>query len=651
MLRYMRTFGILVLAFAVTLGPVAPAFAQDPAQGQTQTQNQTQPPPPPPKKISDEAPREYSHGVSAFPNVLAPYKPLHIDNPNLTNSSNLMQFIKDGKLMIGVQDAIALALENNLDISVQRYNPWISDTNILSALAGPTGSFDPHFALNSGVQHQTQPVNNPFTTGAGAGLSALTSHLFFSNYSYIQGFETGSQLTVTMNNSRLTSGGSNLFNPSLSSSLTVNVQQQLLSGFGILPNTRFIKIAKNNQRISEYQFQAQVILTVTTAQNDYWELVFARQNVAVQETAVKQANTLYEDNQKQVKIGTMAPLDVVQSQANLAAAESALINAQTAVLLQQTQFLSLLTKNPLAPELKGLEIIPTDSTYIPVEMENQPLDQAVREALTNRPEYKQLQISLESDDISVRANRNLMLPSLTLNAQYGWAGLAGNRTLAGGVIPGSFTANLNSPIVNAAGTPVPNQFTAIPVTSPSTVSMTGLSDALYQLVTSQFPSYVVSFNLTIPIRNRVQQAATIASELIQRQDQVRLQQEQSVIAVDVHNAQIQFTQARAALTSAVQQRVLEEKTLDAENKKLQLGASTPYQVVLIQRDLATAASNEVRAQVNLVEAKVALDKAMGRTLQANNIQTAENKSGGPARETLIPGTHADGSIVIDNPRN
>jgi outer membrane protein len=346
----------------------------------------------------------------------------------------------------------------------------------------------------------------------------------------------------------------------------------------------------------------------------------------------------------------MAPLDVVQSQANLAAAESSLINAQTAVLLQQTQFLSLLTKNPLAPELKGVEIIPIDTTYIPAEMENMPLDQAVRDALSNRPEYKESQINLESDDINVRANRNAMLPQLTLNLQYGWTGLAGNKTISGGVIPGLFTANLNSPIVNAAGTPLPGQFTAVPVSNPSTVSMTGLSDALYQLVTSQFPSYVASINLVVPIRNRVEQASNAAGLLVQRQDQVKLQQEQNVIAVDVHNAQIQFTQARAALVSAVQQRVLEEKTLDAENKKLQLGASTPYQVVLIQRDLATAASNEVRAQVNLVEAKVNFDRAMGRTLQANNIQTAENKNNAPARDTLIPGTHADGSIVIDNPR-
>ncbi len=646
MLRYIRTFGILVLATAVTFGPVAPAFAQSPQQGQ----NQTQPPPPDPKKISDQAPKEYTKGVSAFPNVLAPYTPMHIDNPDLRNSSRLAQFIKDGKLMIGVQDAIALALENNLDIAVQRYNPWISDTSILSALAGPTGSFDPHFTLSSGIQHQVQPVNNPFLTGSGSGLSSLTSHNFFSNYNYVQGFETGTQLTVTMNNSRLTSQASNNFNPSLQSSLSVNVQQQLLSGFGILPNTKFIKIARNNQRVSEYAFQLQVILTVTTAQNDYWELVFARQNVAVQETAVKQASTLYEDNQKQVKIGTMAPLDVVQSQANLAAAESSLINAQTAVLLQQTQFLSLLTKNPLAPELKGVEIIPIDTTYIPAEMENMPLDQAVRDALSNRPEYKESQINLESDDINVRANRNAMLPQLTLNLQYGWTGLAGNKTISGGVIPGLFTANLNSPIVNAAGTPLPGQFTAVPVSNPSTVSMTGLSDALYQLVTSQFPSYVASINLVVPIRNRVEQASNAAGLLVQRQDQVKLQQEQNVIAVDVHNAQIQFTQARAALVSAVQQRVLEEKTLDAENKKLQLGASTPYQVVLIQRDLATAASNEVRAQVNLVEAKVNFDRAMGRTLQANNIQTAENKNNAPARDTLIPGTHADGSIVIDNPR-
>jgi outer membrane protein TolC len=200
------------------------------------------------------------------------------------------------------------------------------------------------------------------------------------------------------------------FNPSVQSSLTVQVQQALLNGFGVLPNTRFIRIARNNRSISDLQFQQLVITTVTNVQNDYWNYVFAIQSIVAAEESLKLANDLYENNKKQAEIGTMAPLDVTTAKAQVASANTAVIQAQTARRQSEVVLLSVITKNPLSGGLSNLEIVPTDNTFIPNVVEDIPLDQAVREALTNRPDYKQFQISFESDDINIRESRNAQLP-------------------------------------------------------------------------------------------------------------------------------------------------------------------------------------------------------------------------------------------------
>lgn len=657
MFRYIRTFGVLALMFAVTLAPVAPAFAQSQGQALPPAKDPTQgqpPPPAQPKKVDDQGRREYTHGNPAFPNLLAPYTPLHIADPDLKNTAHLQQFMKDGKLYLSVQDVVALALENDLDIAVQSYAPWIADTNILSAASGvgTRYSFDPTLTLASGVSHSNLPVSNPFTV-TNSGVSAFTSHSINGNLTYAQGFDTGTQLTITQNNSRTsTSANSTTFNPQVQSSMTVQVTQQLLNGFGRLPNTRFIKVARNNQKISDLAFKQQIITSVTQVQIQYWELVFAIQNVTVAQHAVDLATRLYSDNKKQVEIGTLAPLDVTNAQAQVSTANQTLIQAQTTLLQDQLALLSLITKDPLGPFQNHVEIVPTDSTYSPANVEDMPLDQAVREALANRPDYNESQINLNSDDLNIRALRNGLLPTLSLTGQYSWQGLAGVKNNSSTVIPGVFVANLNSPIVGANGVPIPGEFNAIPATTPpaTPTTSTGLGDTLNQIFSNQFPGYAMQFNFIVPIRNRSAQSASIAAMLTQKQDLTRLQQQQNVIVVAIRNAQIQLIQARAALAAATQSRVLEEQTIDADQKKLQLGATTPFQVIQDQRDLANAAGAEARALVNLVEAKVNFDNAMGRTLQVNNIQVSASKGNGSnmGKDTLIPGTHADGSLVIDD---
>lgn len=661
MVRFMRTFGVLVLALSVTLAPVAPAFGQSPQQqGQNPPQNagptQGQPPSPPqPKKTSDQGSDEYLKGNRGFPDLLGPYKPIHIAAPSFANTSRLQGLIHDGKLMISLQDAIALALENSIDIDVIRYNPWIANSQILAAEAGNGNlSFDPRLTLSSSVSHQNSPVSNPFTTGVGAGIASFTSHAVNGNINYTQGFETGTNLTITQNNLRSSnSATASTFNPQIVSSLNIAVTQQLLNGFGLLPNMRFIRIARNVQKGQDLGFQQQVITTVTAVQIDYWNLVFAIQNVGVNQQSVDLAQTLRDSAKKQVEIGTMAPLDVTSAEASLASAQTSLVNAQTTKRQQEVVLLAAITKDPLAASNLKFEIVPTDTTYIPDQVENMPLDQAVREALSNRPDYKQSLVNLESDDITVRADRNALLPNLSVTGQYGWTSLAGVQINRGTVVPGSFVANLTSPIVNAAGTPT-GTFTSSPVIAPpaTPTTSTGLGDALNQVFTNQFPGYFAGFNFSIPIRNRAAQGASIQAQLIQRQDQTRLQQQQNAIAVAIRGAQIQLEQARASLASATKARELQQASLDAENKKLLLGASTLILVTQTQTLLSSAAGQEVNARVALVQAKVNFDNVMGRTLQVNNIQVADaGKSSAPAfsKDTLIPGTHADGSILTDNP--
>lgn len=669
MFRYIRVFGILTLALAVTLGPVAPAFAQSqqqtppPAQAQVPpqpppaavTQGGPPPAPPQPKKTTDAAPREYSHGHPAFPNLLGPYQQINVPKPNMANSQHLSDYVSNGKMRISVQDAITLALENSLDIEVERYVPWIAQANLLGSAAGagnPGGlSFDPTVNITGEVTNTETPVVNPLLSGTGtsSNVSSIGTHNVIANFSYNQGFATGTNFTVSQTNTRQSNTESaNTFNPYVESTMTVTLTQSLLNGFGLAVNTRYIRIAKNTVKIDDLAFKNQVIATVTTVQNDYWQLVYAIQNIAVAQRSVDAAKELYDSNSKQAEIGTMAPLDVTTAKAQLATAQTNLINAQTARRQSEEILLAAITRDPLAATMQNFEIVPTDNTYIPAEVEKIPLDQAVREALANRPDYQELVVNLDSDDISVRATKNLLLPTLNVTGRYGWTGLAGVQTTTSDASTGLFVANLNDPIVNGSGAPIAGEFISIPVPGVATTTTThaGLSTALDQVFTNRFPNYAAVFNLTVPIRNRAAQGASNAAVLQQREDQTNLQRQQNAIVLAIREAQISLEQARATLTSAIQSRELQDESLAAEIKKLNLGVSTSLNVITIQNTRDLAAGAEVQARVALVEAKVNFDNVMGRTFQVNAITVADAKHPNSqfVRDPMIPGTHADGSL-------
>ncbi len=654
--RLFRSAAALLLAAAIVAAPVGPAYGQSESKSASQAPAQTQAAP---KFSLQVSTHDYSKGPRLFPNLFAPYAPIKVEPPQLANSPRVEQLIHEGKLELSLQDAIALALENNLDIAVQRYNPWIADTDILRTKGGkasrglagtgtasvlgdiPAQTFDPQVTSSLSLDHRATPVNNPFLAGTGvAALTSLVNHTAQANFQYSQGFHTGTAFAVAQNNSRVsTSSPAAVFNPSVQSTLFVSFSQQLLNGFGLLANTRFIRIAKNSKKIADLAFAQQVITTVTQVENFYWELVFAREDVKVKHRSVTLADKLYNDNKRQVEIGTLAPIEVVRAEAEVARASQDLIVAQTLHLQQQTLLKNAITKNPLDPAVQPVEIIPTDVAVQPAQVEILPLQDAVKEALGKRPDVLQSVVDLKNRDINSRATRNALLPTLALLGQYGWTGLSGNsRTF------GTPTTIAGSQIVDATGNPVPGLFVPASATPFLGISRAGLGDALGSVFGADFPTYSLQLNLTIPIRNRPAQADNARAILEQRQAETRLQQLENSVVVEVRNAQIALEQNRARVQAAQKSRILQEQTLDAEQKKYQLGASTIFFVIQAQRDLAQAQSVEVRALVDLAKAQIDFDRALGRTLEVNRISIADAKGGRVHRDTLIPGT-VNGEII------
>jgi outer membrane protein TolC len=557
--------------------------------------------------------------------LINPYRPIKIEEPTLTNSPRIDQLIHDGKLEISLQDAVELALENSLDIVVQRYNPWIADTDILRTLGGGAGrglsgtgtasvlgnipslNFDPQVTASISYDDRNTPINNPFISGTGiSSLSKLVTHTATYNTQYSQGFATGTGFFASYDNTRSSSSSSaNLFNPSVQSSLFVGFSQELLNGFGLLPNTRNIRIAKNSRKIADWQFTLQAITTVTNTITAYWELVFARENVKVQQQAVTVAEKLYNDNRKQLEIGTMAPLDVTRAESELATDRQNLIVAQTAKLQLEQVLKNDIAKNPLASNLINVEIIPTDLPKQPEAVEAPSFEEAVNEAFAKRPDLQQQVLSLQNGDIEVRATRNALLPTATLVAQYGTVGLGGNQVLLG------------PPVSTKSG---------------------GYGDASSQVFHSNFPDYSVSLSVSVPLRNRQAQADNQRAILTQRQLEAQMQQLKNAALLDVRTTYIALEQDRGRVEAAAKARELQQQTFDAERKKYELGASTVFLVIQTQRDLILAQGTELRSLADLVEAKANYERAVGRTLEVNHVTIADAKSGEADRDTLIPGT-------------
>jgi len=450
--------------------------------------------------------------------------------------------------------------------------------------------------------HRTSPLSNTITTG--------TNSVVFESHSWNTGFQknwlTGTGFSFGWNNDRFqTNNLRNDLNPAWQANWQVQITQRLLQGFGRAVNGRNIRIAKNNLRISDLVFKEQVIATVSSVIKLYWDLAAFAEDVNVKKKALELARKLYEDNKKQVEIGTLAPIEVVSAEAEVARRQQELTVAETRLLQQETVIKNYLSKTGVAsPTLADARVIPTDRLEVPAETRIPPLRQLVETALKNRPEVEQTRINLENTKLGMAGSRSALKPSLDALVFYN------HNALAGAVNP------LAQPPILA---------------NPDPFFIGGYGTVLKQLFRRNFPDYGFGVQLSIPIRNRSAQADYIRDALQLRQQEIRERQLLNNIRVQVQNAQIALTQAKAVYDAAVKQRILQEQTLEAEQKKYALGASTVFFVIQYQRDLAQARANEVAALANYAKAKVDLEQVTGKTLEAHHVNIDEAKAGKVSR--------------------
>jgi outer membrane protein TolC len=608
--------------------------------------------------------QEYAHPQSHFPNPLAPYTARHVAPPNLANTPRIDQFLHDGKLYISMNDAVALALENNLDIAIARYNLNIADTDVWRAKAGSS-----ILGVNSGVVQNTpgggvgglgaqvgsgQGGTSVAAGGAGTGAGGLvvstlgsgplitsfdpiltgtlqidhegincsspfcgnSQNTTTANFAYTQGFQWGTNMAVAFNNNRIASNNEfNELTPALSSNFQFKLTQHLLQGFGFAPNTRFIQIAKNNREISDVAFRLQITTTVDQIENMYWDLVYAYENVRVQKEQLAFAQKTLSDNQKQVEIGTLAPIEVVRAQSTVASNQQTLTLALTNLELQQLLMKNALSRTLVDPTLADAEVIPTSTMELPAQEPIVPTQDLVNDALSHRPELAEQRINLSNTEISNKAIRSALLPSVDLFAYYGGAGLGGNANIG-------YVCNQEPAFCG-----IPNY------TAPPPVSY---SATLNQLVNSTAPDKGIGVSLNIPLRNRAGQATQVRSEFEYRQAQLRIQQIENQVRIEVRNAQFGVQQNRASVASAQAAVDLARQSLDAEQKKYALGASTSTLVLQNQAAMTQAEVTLVSAKALYEKAEVELDRAIGLLLDHAGILIADAERGQVTHTPNIP---------------
>jgi outer membrane protein len=586
--------------------------------------------------------------------LIAPYRSKAVPAVNLNNSNRLDALTRAGSIYLSLQDAIALALENNLDIEMQRYGSQIADANLLHAQSGgfaapvsvavtpgagsvtgappsaglqnllltgttqsgsPIPSLDPAIIAGSNFGHQTVPQSSSFVTGT----SALIQHQDLSNVSVQKYWTTGTLLTLGLNNNSTTTNSARAqFSPATNSSLSLNFTQHLLQGFGRGMNGRQIRIAKNNRELADLTFKAQVIATVSAVKDLYWDLVSYQENVKVQQDALAASQRLFDDNKKQVEVGTLAPIEVTRAEAEIAADQQLLTVAQTQLLQQETILKNALSRRGIvSPELANAHLIPIDRIVVPDVEPITPIQDAAALALSARPELSQFRILIQNQQISLKGTKNELLPTLDFVANFANNGLAGTPVPLPATCTNPALPNYNPGSVTCA--------------EPNAFFTGGYGNVLTQLFARNFPTYSAGFNLNIPLGNRAAQADMINGQLALRQQEIGIQRMENQVRVEVQNALIGLQQAQAQYQSALKQRTLQIQTVDAEQKKLALGASTSYNVILTQRDLVTAESNLVAAEDGYAKAKVEMDRATGQTLNNNNISIDEAFRGSVAR--------------------
>ncbi|MFL6352842.1 MAG: TolC family protein [Bryobacteraceae bacterium] len=591
-----------------------------------------------------------------------PYQQRTVPPINLANTDRLEALVRAGNLYITAQDVIALALENNLDIEIQRYGPLLarevtkrakgggslrsvgvgvaagpqsvslagvsltasggantgnagagvsSGGGIITQLGPAIPLLDPQLNFFTQFGHTTSPQSNTQLTGTTALI--LDTRTFQAQYQKTWEFGLNASVTYASQRTHVNSAFFTL-NPYTSGSLDLTITEPLLQGFGRAVNGRNIRVAKNNQKVTDLQFKQQVITTISAVLNLYWDLVSFNEDLRARKDQLATAQQLFEDNKKQVAIGTLAPIEVTRAEAQVYSSQQDLLISQTNLLQQETVLKNALSRNGVAsPTLAEVHIIPLDKISVPPSDNIRPIDQLVQEALGARVEVAQNRMNIESNKINLVGIKNSLKP--TLNAFVGLT----NNGLTGSQNP------LSVPLI-----PVEPRLAADPFL------LGGYDNLLGQIARRNYPSYSAGFSLNIPLRNRAAQSDYVSSQLELRQNELAYQKSVNQVRVDVQNAVVGLQQARVRYDSAVKARILQQQTLDADRKKYTLGASTVFQVVTDQQTLAAAESAETQALANYSHARIAFDQALGTTLGVNNISVDEAISGRVARKSSLP---------------
>jgi outer membrane protein TolC len=459
-------------------------------------------------------------------------------------------------------------------------------------------SYDPTITGTVGAEHQTTPQASliPFYTPS---LQLNTGQV---NIGYSQAFPTGTSISVQFNNSSQTVN-SPVFNlsPVLTPMYRFSFQQQLLAGFGFGPNLRYLRIAKNDKKISDIAFKNQVITTVTQIENIYWDLVNAYQQAQVSEQSLAFAQQSFETAKKQLQLQSIPEMDVMRAEAEVSKRDQDLTVARTSLQLQELLIKNALTKSLDDPVLEAMPVIPTDRLESTPAAANQVVQDLIAQALQVRPELAVSAVDLINRQISNKAARNALLPSLSLVGFYGGSGLAGPL----------------NPVYNAnlAGAP-----------DTSTVP-TNFAGGLENAFNNSSPDYYIGLNLNIPIRNRVAKSDQYRSQLEYRQAELRREQLKKQIRIEVRNAEYALEQTAARVDAARKAHDLAQRTFEIMQKEQTFGAGSTFQTLASQRDLALAELDLVSAMTIYEKAKVELDRATGSTLEHNGIKIQDAMAG------------------------
>jgi outer membrane protein len=661
------------IALLLMSGMTQPGLAQAAAQTTTGAGQSTLPTTPAPKLTEPlylrDTGKDYTRLKPLLGNPIKPYTATNVPLPRLDNTPRLDSLLRDGKIYLSLSDAVMLALENNFDIAIARINLDIADTDILRAKAGsflrgapaglvtgtlggsgttvtggggPGGTSSGNGGAGSGANGLVLSTNgggpspealDPVLTGNlqyealdqqqsnllfSGGKSTLTTDTSTYNFGYTQGFLTGTQLGVTFNNSRVTTNNPFTdYSPDITTSFRATATQHLLQGFGWGINGRFIVQAKNDRRITDSAFRQQLLYTVNQVENIYWGLVSAYEDEQSKERALAQSTQLTADNRRQVQIGTLAPLEVVNSDSAVSTDQQALVASKSNLEYQQLIMKQAIARNLEDPALANAPVVPTDRVGLDrLPEEDMPVEDLVKQAYVNNPQIEQAVLSMKNNEITIKAEKNGLLPVVDAYAFYGASQLAGAQN------PNAINFATSAPYAPGSFAPI------------------GYGTAFGDLFASKAPDKGVGVNITIPIRNRVAQADQARSQMEYRQAQMRLQQLYTQIRIQVINGQYALTNDRAQVVAAQASREYSAQSLDAEQKKFKLGASTSALVLQQQRTLAGAENTLISATAAYAKDRAALRQLLSNTLDQYGISITDAATGVVTAAPVIPGLTA-----------